>query len=1377
MGRGLDFLHAVEQRFRRRGHSRGTNSSCRARRTLRCEPLEERQLLAITVEALTPTESGFVVEFSDQVETDSLNLYDAENGALGDADVTLEGAAVGAVPGSLVVDDNELTFVATDGPLAADTYTVTLRSASDGIVDAALGELLDGEYSGTLPSGDGTSGGDFVYSFSVEAPQQLVISLADIARGPTQAVQTPAEGSGEELPDGLLVHFSETEGITSGTLKVSYNPDLMTITAVQAGPDAPSSMLVEANLTESGEAVIAFSISGDPLESGTANLLEIIAEVPADATYGAVHVLDISEVEINAGAIEATADDAVHAVVFAGDANGNIAYDTEDARLIARVGMELDSGFAIDQPSSTLSGDYDVLFPNIDPMIIGDVTGNDSLSALDASDILRCVTGLETPNVLEIPDLVAPAATISPNGTNVSTDAIVFTIAFDEEVSGVDVGDLSVVGSLGSTLTLSAFTEVSTAEYTVQVTGMSRGENVTLTLTASGAGIEDATGNPLADDAAATVTYVKNTAPTAGDDSASADEDDSSVVIDVLDNDDDSDAADTLSVESVDSTSNKGATVTLNSDDTVTYNAASSDTLNALAEGETTTDTFQYSVTDDQDGTATGTVIVTVTGVNDTPTANADATSIETAEAIDIDVLANDTDPDTNDTLTIDSFDATSNQGATITLNTDGTLHYDPTASDTLTGQTEISDSFTYTLTDGHTDVAETATVTVTIGELDSSGTTYIVLNGDSITTNGGGATVDGTTVTITAARTYSISGTLNDGQVIVDSDDEEDVTLLLNGVDITCSDSAPIYVVSAANAVISLADGTDNYITDGNAYTYETTDTDEPDAAIFSHDDLKITGTGSLTVDANYNNGIASKDDLDILSGDITVTAVNHGIKGRDSVVVEAGTVTVNAGGDGIQSNNDEDAEKGYVTIEAGTLDITAGSDGIQAETTVLVNGGTIDISAGGGSTSGYTDTGKGIKATVGITIVSGTIDVDSADDAIHSDGSVTISGGNTALATADDAIHAESEVVITGGDIEITTCYEGIEAATITIDDSTIDLVSSNDGISAVSADGTSSTVSILGGTITIEAEADGIEAESQVLISGGTIMVSSGGGSSMSVGDTESAKGIKSDADLTIQGGTISVDSTDDALHANDTVTITGGSLTLASFDDGIHADSSITIDGGTIDITQSYDGIEGLDIAINDGDIHVVSSDDGINVSDGMGGAPGDESVVDGSLNIHGGYIVINAAGDGLDSNGNVEVTGGTIVIHGPTTDREGALDSNGTLLMSGGLLVAVGSSGRLAQTPDDSSTQEILVGNYGAVQAAGTMLHVETEDSQEIVTFEPIKSYQFFVISSPLLEAGTTYDVYSGGSSTGTVVDGLYSDGTYTPGTLLGNLTI
>ena len=226
----------------------------------------------------------------------------------------------------------------------------------------------------------------------------------------------------------------------------------------------------------------------------------------------------------------------------------------------------------------------------------------------------------------------------------------------------------------------------------------------------------------------------------------------------------------------------------------------------------------------------------------------------------------------------------------------------------------------------------------------------YIKLEGDSITFEGSGATVSGNILTITSAGAYSISGTLNDGQVIVDTEDKEKVELVLNGADITCSTSAPIYVSNAEKTVMTLADGTENHVTDGTSYVFEDAE-DEPNAAVFSKDDLTINGKGSLTVNANYNNGIASKDDLKITGGSITVNAVNDGIKGRDSIAVKDGTITINAGGDGMQANNDEDAEKGYVVIEGGTLDITAGLDGIQAETSLLVSGGGIAITSGGGS------------------------------------------------------------------------------------------------------------------------------------------------------------------------------------------------------------------------------------------------------------------------------------------------------------------------------------------------------------------------------------------------------------------------------------------
>lgn len=528
----------------------------------------------------------------------------------------------------------------------------------------------------------------------------------------------------------------------------------------------------------------------------------------------------------------------------------------------------------------------------------------------------------------------------------------------------------------------------------------------------------------------------------------------------------------------------------------------------------------------------------------------------------------------------------------------------------------------------------------------------YINLEDDTITFQGNGATVGGNIVTITSAGVYSINGSLNDGQIVVDTQDTETVVLVLNGATITSTTSAPLYVRNAEKTIITLAEGSENYITDGTSYVFEDAEADEPNAAIFSKDDLTINGSGSLTVNANYNNGIVSKDDLKIIGGSIKVNAVNDGIKGRDSIAVKDGTIIVNASGDGMQSNNDEDSEKGFVVIEGGTLNITATLDGIQAETDLLVSGGDITITSGGGS--------------------------------------------------------AES------------------------------------------------SNVANWGGR---------------------------GMGGNPNKTD-ESAKGLKAGVDITITNGVVQINSLDDAIHSDNNITINGGDLFLASSDDGLHADSTLTVNGGTLAITHSYEGLESATITINGGNIHIVASDDGINaVSDdstaaggGMMPGPRNFEAANNYLYINGGYLAIDAMGDGLDVNGTIDMTGGLVIVNGPTNNGNGPLDYLGAFNITGGFLVAVGSAG-MAQAPSMSSTQYSMMYIFDSPQAAGTMVHIEAEDGEEILTFVPTKEYQSVVVSSPELKNGLTYYVYTGGSSSGTTSDGLYSGGTYTAGTQVTSFTV
>ena len=187
----------------------------------------------------------------------------------------------------------------------------------------------------------------------------------------------------------------------------------------------------------------------------------------------------------------------------------------------------------------------------------------------------------------------------------------------------------------------------------------------------------------------------------------------------------------------------------------------------------------------------------------------------------------------------------------------------------------------------------------------------------------------------------------LEDGQIVVETDNEEVVQLILDGVDIRSSTNAPIYIKEADKVVIILAEDSENYISDGTDYVFEDPVEEEPNAAIFSKGDLTIHGSGSLTVNGNYMDGITSKDGLIIASGTLIVKAVDDGIRGKDYLVVEDGNITVNAGGDGLKSDNEEEAARGYILVENGIINITAGGDGINAQTDVMVTEGSFTISA----------------------------------------------------------------------------------------------------------------------------------------------------------------------------------------------------------------------------------------------------------------------------------------------------------------------------------------------------------------------------------------------------------------------------------------------
>jgi hypothetical protein len=402
------------------------------------ESLEDRKLMAVAVAGFSPTPSGFTAELTAPIKLENLNLYDSALAGMGAADVTLRGESVGQVRGSLVVEGSRITFVSTSGVLAPDTYLATLRSSSNAFVDAALGQLLDGEFNGQFPTGNGVPGGDFVISFVVGATPSIIVGMPDFARGPSQQINVPAVGSGQSpLPD-LPIQFSNADGITSLVMTITYDPTLLSVSDVKLGPSAPNGSQVEANLTNPGEIVIAF-FSLEPLAAGASNLISLEASVPESARYGAAHLIRFDSLEINAGAINAITRDAIHVVAFPGDATGNRRYDAEDARLVARVGVGLDSGF-VGNLVEGVSNPQIRPFATIDPVIVGDVTGREGISPLDASDILRRVVGLATPNIPNIPTAQSPIG-ISLSSTTLSVNSPVGTVVGSFTTIDPDLGD------------------------------------------------------------------------------------------------------------------------------------------------------------------------------------------------------------------------------------------------------------------------------------------------------------------------------------------------------------------------------------------------------------------------------------------------------------------------------------------------------------------------------------------------------------------------------------------------------------------------------------------------------------------------------------------------------------------------------------------------------------------------------------------------------------------------------------------------------------------------------------------------------------------------------------------------------------------------
>ncbi len=499
----------------------------------------------------------------------------------------------------------------------------------------------------------------------------------------------------------------------------------------------------------------------------------------------------------------------------------------------------------------------------------------------------------------------------------------------------------------------------------------------------------------------------------------------------------------------------------------------------------------------------------------------------------------------------------------------------------------------------------------------------YISIDDESV------ATINGNSIIITSAGVYNISGTLSDGQVIVNTLDEEVVKIILNNVDITSTTDAPFYIASANKTILMLADDSKNYLSDS--------ENNSEKGVLLSKDDLTIYGNGALSVTSNLNDGIRSNDGLIIKSGNITVDSVDDGIRGKNYLIIKDGDININSNGSGLKSDNDEKIDKGYILIENGDLNINS-SEGncITAQTDVLVTGGDFNLICD-----------KGLKAET-IIIDSGNFTINSNDDSLNATNNIVINSGTYNITAKDDGIHADTSIEINGGEFDILNSYEGLESQLITINNGYIKIKASDDGIN-LSGENNSSN-------------------------------------------------------DFMPNNGDFNMNEPRPEGDFNMNEPRPEGDFNMSE--------------------------------PRPDGDFNMTRPNGG-----GMQGSG------DYYLYINGGYIIVDSDGDGLDSNGYIKMNDGVVIVNGAkASSPDSAIDFDISFNITGGSVIASGSS-KMTLAPDDNSTQNSLFVKFDSIQNADKLITIESDLGENIITFTPIKTYQSFIFSSPLLLTGDSYTLY------------------------------
>lgn len=600
-----------------------------------------------------------------------------------------------------------------------------------------------------------------------------------------------------------------------------------------------------------------------------------------------------------------------------------------------------------------------------------------------------------------------------------------------------------------------------------------------------------------------------------------------------------------------------------------------------------------------------------------------------------------------------------------------------------------------YTTNNKNTDTTVTSSITAqdtNVTHADDADNYKTEITGEfSITsTDGSTITQNDSVYTITQSGEYTVTGLLSEGQIVVNADDNAEITIVLNGTSITCSNGSPIYIKNADNVKIKSEENTYNCIVDARAEADDNSDnssSENGNAAIYAACDLKLVGKGALSVTGNYNNGIQSKDDISIKNVTIKVNAVNNAIKGNDEVAIESGEIiAISRKGDGIKTSNSslstKGKQKGNVIISGGNIDIYAACDGIDAAYGVDVSGdGNLNI---------YTDTYSDYSEAVA---------ADNSGSSANSVGTPpdmnnTQNNGN--MGNPPDMNNSSSN---SGNNPDMKGNFGGGNKAA--------------NGMPGNNSSGNSSKKSY---------STKGIKAESEINISGAAINISS------------TDDGIHANSD----SGVLETDEDGKGI-----ISISGGTITISTCDDGIHADKELNITDGYINVLTSYEGLEAITINISGGQSFVYAADDGINACTGDGTSTP-------LINITGGYVDVTTGSgdtDGIDSNGNYTQSGGMVLVKGGSSSGQvsGSIDVDGNITITGGTCAALGG---ICETPVNSVNAYV----FSSVSFNAGSYSVKDSSGNEIISFTLNNSYSNGWICTSALTTNTEYTLYCDGSS-------------------------